>query len=58
MKWLVTIQDNNAKTITFQVEAGEMEWIEGAVYFGGTVRPVFAIESPRLIKIENVEDAA
>ncbi len=58
MKWLVTIQDDNAKNITFEVEAKDMEWTEGAVYFGGTVRPVFAIESLRLVKIENAGDAA
>ena len=58
MKWLVTIQDDNAQTITFEIEAEEMEWTEGAVYFGGTVRPVFCITSLRVVKVENAENAA
>ena len=58
MKWLVTIQDNDAKTITFEIEAKELEWTENWAYFGGIMRPVFAIESLRLVKVENAENAA
>ena len=41
MKWLVTIQDDQAKTISFEVNADELEWKEDMAYFGSTVRPVF-----------------
>lgn len=60
MKWLVTIQQDDAKTIAFEVEAQGLSWTEAMAVFAtpGRTTPAFAIESPRLIKIENVENAA
>ena len=60
MKWLVTIQQDDAKTIAFEVEAQGLSWTESAAVFAtaGRVTPAFVIESPRLVTVENVGNAA
>ena len=60
MKWRVTIQDNEAKTISFEVEARELTWtsVEGLFSDPAFSKPEFAIDSCRLVKVENAENAA
>ena len=60
MKWLVTVQQDDAKTITFEVEAERLIWTERAAVFHtpGLATPAFAVESPRLVKVDNVGNAA
>ena len=59
MKWLVTIQQDDGKIITFEVEAQGLSWTESAAVFAtpGHTTPAFAIESMRLVKVANVTNA-
>jgi hypothetical protein len=60
MKWLVTIQDDQAKTISFEVEATVLTWTSVKALFSDPAfsKPEFAIDSCRLVKVENAENAA
>ena len=60
MKWLVTIQQDDGKTISFEVSSQRLSWTAMTAVFDtiGVAVPSFAIESPRLVKVENVENAA
>lgn len=60
VKWIVTVQDDGAKTITFEVEAQRLTWVERVAVFEfiGNSMPEFAIESRRLVKVENAGNAA